>query len=306
MLLNEVSEFAPKKLREMEETFSLLKKSHNNKAARLKLLQQVKEITKIHDVVIFIDNELNLGVVTKYKNSELLNLLKSFTVMFSKEKRPISNRNLRKMDAFEESSEAIEIIYLFIGKPMLKLLTPQELVAVLLHELGHVYSTTSDIPNNIMLLLKTLLIRPILDIESTKDRILSKLVFLYSMLISLFVRGITFTQHIGEYQADNFALKYGYGDDLVTALNKFKTKEKVGKSKSIKTNSFMKQLLQIFLKIFTPTSDEKSMMPHPEVETRIDKLEKQMFEEYKKTYPNYKEVFDLIRADYKAKEAQSK
>lgn len=306
MLLNEVSEFAPKKLREMEETFSLLKKSHNNNTARLKLLRQIKDITKIHDVVIFIDNELNLGVVTKYKNSELLSLLKSFAVMFSEEKRPLSNNNLRRLETFEESSDSIEIIYLFIGKPMLKLLNPQELVAVLLHELGHVYSTTSDIPNNIMLLLKTLLVKPILDIESTKDKILSKLIFLYSMLVSLFVRGITFTQHIGEYQADNFALKYGYGDDLVTALNKFKTKEKVKRNRSVKTKSFMKQLVQMFLKIFTPTSNEKSAMPHPDVEHRIDKLEKQMFEEYKKIYPNYKEVFDLIRADYKAKEAQSK
>ena len=306
MLLNEVSEFAPKKLREMEATFAALKKSSNNKAARLKLLQQIKDVTKIHDVVIFIDNNLNLGVVIKYKNSELLSLLKSFAVMFSEEKHPLSNKKLRKMESFEESSDSIEIVYLFIGKPMLKLLTPQELVAVLLHELGHVYSTTSDIPNNIMFLLKTILVKPLLNAESIKDRLLSKLIFLYSMLVSLFVRGITFTQHIGEYQADNFALKYGYGDDLITALNKFKINEKIKQNTTSRAKSFMKQLIQIFLKIFTPTSDEKSAMPHPEVENRIDKLEKQMFEEYKKTYPNYKEIFDLIRADYKAKEAHSK
>ena len=306
MLLNEVSEYAPKKLREMEETFSILKKSSNNKNARIKLLQQVKDFTKIHDVAIFVNDELNLGVITRYKNSELISIIKSFFTMMSEERPPLLNKTLRKLESVEESPDQIEMIYLFIGKPLLKLLTPQELVAVLLHEFGHVFSTTSSLPGNILLLLKTIMIKPIKDFGSSSDAIISKLIFLYTMVVSIFIHGITFTQHVGEYQADNFSLKYGYGDELVTALNKFRSIVKIKKSNKEKAKSLIKKITDTFIKIFTLSKTEISGIPHPETDARIEKLEKQIFDEYKKTYPNYKEVFDLIRADYKAREALSK
>ena len=306
MLLNEVSEFAPDKLREMEETFAALKKSSNNKKARLQLLQQVKDFTKIHDVVIFIDTEFNLGVVTKYKDVELLSIAKSFLMMFSEKNPPLYNKKLRKLKHVEESSENIEIVYIFIGKPMLKVLTPKELVAVLLHELGHVYSTSTEIPNNILVLLKSILVRPIKLFDSDKDSIISRLTFLYTMTVSIFIHGITFTQHIGEYQADNFALKYGYGDELITALNKFKTREKVKKRNVGKAKTIIKSIVKFLKKIFIPSSNDLRSSPHPETEIRIEKLENQIFEDYKQTYPNYKEVFDLIRSDYKSREANSK
>ncbi len=306
MLLNEVSEFAPKKLEEFEHVFALLKKSHNNKSARFKLLQLIKDFTKIHDVVVFIDDEFNLGVVTKYKDTELLSLIKSFLFMFVEKNPPLSNKKLRKLESVEESSENIEIIYIFIGKPLLKFLTPKELVAVLLHELGHVFSTSDEIPNNILLLLKSILIRPIKLFGSDKDQIVSRLTFLYTMTVSLLIRGITFTQHIGEYRADNFALKYGYGDELITALNKIKTVEKIKTRNFSKANSIIKSIINFLKKIFVPSSNDLRSNPHPDTISRIEKLENQIFEEYKNTYPKYKEVFDLIRADYKAREAKTK
>ncbi len=306
MILNEVSEYAPKKLREMEETFAILKKSSNNKNARLQLLKQVKEFTKIHDVVLFFDNDFNFGVIPKYKEVEFLEIAKSFLNVFSEKKSPLSNKKLIKIKTVEESSEFIDIVYIYIGKPLLKMLTPSELVAVLLHELGHVYSTTTHIPGNLAILFKNILLKPIKSKMFQNDAILSKLLFLYSMVISVLVHGITFTQHAGEHKADNFALKYGYGDDMITALNKFNKIEKLFKKTNPKAKTFLKKIIELFWDVFSITDDEKRMQPHPELKKRIEKLERQMFEEYKKIYPNYKDTFDLIRSNYNEQEAKTK
>ena len=306
MLLNEVSEYAPKKLREMEESFAELKKSSNNKQARLKLLQQIKEFTKIHDVVLFFDTDFNFAVIPKYKDVELLSIVKAFLTMFSEEHAPLMDKKLRNMKSVEESSEAIEIVYIYIGKPLLKMLTPSELVAVLLHELGHVYATTSHLPSNLAFLLKSLLLKPLKSKIFSEDIILSKILFLYSMTIAVLVHGITFTQHVGEHKADNFALKYGYGDEMVMALNKFHTIEKLFNKSKPKARTFLKKIVALFWDVFTIDDNEKRAQPHPKTMKRIEKLEKQMFDEYKKIYPNYKETFDLIRADYKAREATTR
>lgn len=306
MLLNEVSEFAPKKLREMEATFAALKKSSNNKTARLKLLQQIKEFTKIHDIVLFFDDDFNFAVIPKYKDVEILGIAKAFLTMFSEKNAPLMDKNLRKLKSVEESSEAIDIVYIYIGKPLLKMLTPSELVAIVLHELGHVYSTTSHIPGNLAFLLKGILLKPLNSKLFVEDVILSKLLFLYSMTIAILVHGITFTQHVGEYRADNFALKYGYGDEMISALNKFRTIEKLFKKTTPKARIFLKKIVDLFWQIFTIDEDERRKQPHPDSIKRIRKLEEQMFEEYKKIYPHYKETFDLIRTNYRAKEAHSK
>ena len=270
------------------------------------MLQQIKDFTKIRNVVLFFDDEFNLGVVTKYKNAKILSIVKSFFEMFKRGKMIIRNKTLPALMSVDESADAIDIVYIFIGKPMMKALTPKELVAVVLHELGHVYSTTSSIPGNILLFLKTVLLKPIQINSSVSDWIFSKIVFLYTMIVSVLIHGITFTQHIGEYQADNFALRYGYGDELVLALNKFYKIEKVNKKNIATSKIFIKKIIDAFLRIFTTSKDETSESPHPDTKTRIEKLESQIFGEYKKTYPNYKEVFDLIRADYKAQEEKTR
>ena len=156
MLIQEVSEFAPQKLKELEETFKALKKSHNNKKARVGLIQQIKDFTKIPEVVLFIDNEFNAGVITVYKSNTIVNILKSFIDTFKSKQELISPNQLKKMTSVEESAEYIQRIYVFIGKPLLKVLSPQELVAILLHEFGHVYATTSAVPNNLLFLFKQL------------------------------------------------------------------------------------------------------------------------------------------------------
>ena len=199
----------------------------------------------------------------------------------------------------------IERIYIFIGKPLLKVLSPRELVAVLLHEFGHVFSTTSSIPGNILFVLKQ-----ILKIAFFSSPLIMKMMYnitaihhilIVYLVISALLNGITFTEHIGEYGGDNYALKYGYGDELISALNKFgNNREKAKGGIAYKIKDFLRSLVAIVQRIVAPTFNSD----HPDLEIRIKKLEEQIFNEFKKIYPKYKEIFDLVRSDYRLQEAK--
>ncbi len=303
MLIQEVSEFAPQKLKELEETFKKLKRSHNNKKARIELIQQIKDFTKIPEVVLFVDDEFNAGVITVYKSNSIKDIYKSFLESVKSKQQLIPPDQLKKITTVQESADLIQRIYMFIGKPLLNILTPQELVGVFLHEFGHVYAVTSSVPQNIFFLFKSLLkltfiIQPMLlrlGVLTSVPHLLILYLFLTASL-----NGITFTEHAGEYRSDSFALKYGYGDELIGALNKFHGKEKGKPGFTSKIKDLIKKVLEIFQRIFTPIFNST----HPDTDKRIQRLEDQIFNEFKSIYPKYKEIFDLVHADYKIQEAK--
>ena len=296
MILQEVSQYAPKKLKEMEQTLSELKKSSNNKNARLKLIQQMKEFTKIDDVVLFVDKELNAGVISVYKKNSLKNIVKTIVDKFSTKNKKISIEDLPKLTSVTENAEVVERIYIFIGRPLLKLLTPQEMLAVLLHEFGHVYSASSDVPDTIMAILKPLLNYTSFAVSVLKRSgfldIVFELFLLYQAIITFLVHGISFTQRIGEKKADNYVVKYGYGDELVSVLTKFKGKEKEKPGMMETVKKFFSEILRLIFFFLNPPE-------HPSEEKRIKNLEDQIYGSFKKYYPHYGEVIDLVRADYR-------
>lgn len=305
MLIQEVSEFAPQKLRELEETFKKLKRSYNNKKARITLIQQIKDFTKIPEVVLFVDDEFNAGVITVYKSNSIKDIFNSFLDSFKSKQKVIPPDQLKQITSVQESAAFVERIYVFIGKPLLSVLTPSELVGVFLHEFGHVFAVTSSVPQNILFLLQnvlkiTYLAYPFLIISGVLTSV-SHLLLIYIFLSST-LNGITFTEHAGEYRSDNFALKYGYGDELILALNKFQRKEKGKVGFTSKIKEFLKLIVEIVQRIFVPLANST----HPDTDKRISKLEDQMFNEFKKIYPKYRELFDLVRADYKIQEAKFK
>jgi len=296
MILQEVSQYAPKKLKEIEKTLSELKKSSNNKNARLKLIQQIKDFTKINDVVLFIDKELNAGVITVYKKNRFKDIIKTIADKFSTKQKKVSIEDLPKLTTVSENSELVERIYIFIGKPLLKLLTPQEMMAVLLHEFGHVYSATSDVPDTIMALLKPFLTASTFLLSILRRtgvlEMAVELFILYQVVISVFIHGISFTQRIGETKADNFVVKYGYADELVNVLNKFKGKEKDNPGFVGLVKKFFSEIIRILFFVFNPPE-------HPTEDKRIKNLEDQIYGSFKKYYPHYGEAIDLVRADYR-------
>lgn len=296
--LFESSQNAPTVLKDIEETFRQLKKSPNNKYARQNLLSQIKSFTKSPEVVLFIDNEFNAGVITVYKKADLKNIIESTIKVFSlnDENTVITPSKLKNMQTVQESSDAVERIYVFIGKPFIRMFQPDELVAILLHEIGHVYAVTTNIPESVLQFFKTFIQMTI--IVKFFLRVLNQITeiyILYNLIVFGLVHGITFTQRYGEYKADKFALKYGYGDSLLTALDKLRIKEKPkhGLINSIKR--FFQDIAILFSSLFVPQT-------HPSKEGRIRKLQEKIFNEYKIVYPQYKDILDLVQNDYQKQE----
>ena len=128
MLIQEVSEFAPQKLRELELIFRKLKQNSNNKQARLKLVQQLKDFTKVPEVVFIFNEDINAGIITIYKTATFHNIIKSFTGLFNPNQTVLAPNKLKNMTSVEETAAYIQTIYIYIGKQLLRFLTEKSVI----------------------------------------------------------------------------------------------------------------------------------------------------------------------------------
>jgi len=173
---------------------------------------------------------------------------------------------------------------------MFDIFSPRELTAILLHELGHVYTYTSNLPRvMVALFIKVTNIAgklfkvPILSLLN----MLSIPAYIISSLVIITVsRSLTFLEHRSEYRADQFAAKYGYGDELIKVLYKLH-------NKSVETEKHKRwyaKLWNFITEIFTPSS-------HPQSSKRIVELSEKMLEDYKKLYPALSNELSIILKD---------
>lgn len=294
-LINEVSEFAPQKLKDIEVSFENLKKDSKNKLHRISLIQNIKDFSKIKNVILILDNEMNAGIIPVYKPETAISFVSVFknTFPFGKYDKPITPKELKNLKTVKEPVDAIDRIYLFIGRPLLRILSPQELVAVLLHELGHVYIVTSSIPYQVLRLIKNfaqyfVAVKSFLYVTN----IITEFYLIFTLLSFGMIYGITFTRRLGETEADKYVLKYGYGDEFITTMNKFNAPRKVKKSFIGKVNDYIKTFGDYLKFIFDP-------FEHPSNTKRIDDIENKIFNDYRKIYPQYKSIFDMVQHDYK-------
>jgi len=158
--------------------------------------------------------------------------------------------------------------------------TPQELTAIILHEIGHLvlhnqfsirfFNSFMQVYNNFGPLLNffTLLI------NIFKNSLSFFILSLFLMFIHS--RTLSFFDHLQEYNCDKFAIKYGYGDEIISALSK------VNQIKLNKINSsLLEKTKRILIKIFNLNS-------HPEYEDRILTVAKDLKENYIHDYPDIK------------------
>lgn len=159
---------------------------------------------------------------------------------------------------------------IIVGMELVKELRPRELTAIMLHEIGHV---AEHISQSVIKLYN--LLWPIHKVTN----FLTKLPIIGLLLIPIFIitsRSLSWTQHVFEFSADKFAVKYGYGDELASAAHKWAKSDQKYNKLSGKT---LMQKLGIIADLF---SGKVFGVTHPKNEDRI----KAIVQEMKKNYSN--------------------
>lgn len=159
-----------------------------------------------------------------------------------------------------------------IGILLINEATPRELTSILLHEIGHV---TAHISNSIALLYKVL--TPINSIISIFSKIPILGIALFPILI-ITSRTLNWTSHFSEYDADKFAVKYGYGDELIKVIHRWEKHEKNQKIFSNRTFSEKLELCVDLLKDFFLGDT------HPDYKSRVKSIAIEIKKNYLKEY----------------------
>lgn len=298
----EASQYAPKTLKNISKCFSLLKKDPHNKKIHEKLIAEIKVFTKIKNVSLIIINDYNAMTVPVFNKGPFDDITELIKNSFESKLDKVDINDLKKLKVVVEPSTGIKKIYLWFGVQLINDMTPNQLTAILLHELGHVYYMFSSFPHFAERLIKAalslvnrvIIVRTVvLSLVGVISVSITKILFLAFLVSTFFIHCIGFRERTDEYRSDNFALKYGYGDDLASAFLKF---EKMSRELSplASTSIYIKFINMIFgifkLMINSPT--------HPSNKDRLQSLEEQIFTEYKKMYPKYKSLIKKIEEDY--------
>ena len=306
--LLEVSQFAPRKLQRIERVFRRFKeKEINITQFRKELAATIHEVTGIKQVVVFSDNNLNAAVVPIYNRlmpSNIFRVFHELGVGANLDALPPDQlKKLKKICA----PDSIEVIYIIVGNPMVARFTPEQLTAVMLHELGHVFSRTSALPFFIFHTFRELfrMSFPISIFTAALFRV-KELIPWITLLYFVGINGFAFVDKLGEYEADSFATKYGYGKEIME-VNKIFHEEYFGaaqakqKSRSIWefTKSLLKQIVSWLLDLMFPGE-------HPSSKNRMKRIKDEIENKYKSIYPDQKEFFAAIFNDIEKRTPESK
>jgi hypothetical protein len=246
----EISPNAPKYLNNLDNLFHNIKLNYSTNYIK-------KTIPKI---------QKELSLITGIKNIKLINLKKQETVFIYPEYNfdKLTKNNKGLMD---ESFNHVERIILAINFDLLfvkALLTPQEMTAIILHELGHLIQHRSKFSMYIFNKLRQIKL------------LINKVAYFPTLYFIMYIysRPLSFFEHKQEYNCDKFAIKYGYGDELASAFVKFNP----ALFRNDKSRSRWAKIKELFKTIF-------NISPHPSDERRICQLMNGMKTEYMKDYP---------------------
>ena len=152
-----------------------------------------------------------------------------------------------------------------------------EIIGILLHEIGHLTYHTSFVPNLLKSLSKvTLRLSSIANMAATILHLLPRqLSVIIGSTVLLCSRTLSFFDHKEEYKCDQYAVKYGYGDELASAFIKLKEHQS-GQKTSKRT--ILNRILNYVQTIF-------NISTHPTDINRICELSKTIQNQYVKDYP---------------------
>jgi hypothetical protein len=280
----EVSPYRSSILKNIDNNFRELKIDNKDSAAKKELVKNLKKFTKIKNIILSIKkNYGNAAIIPFYNRALSLDLINLF-------KKYDSNGDIKSLDVAEESNKYISKVYIIIGSDIIDRFSARELTAILLHELGHCFTYTSNIPRILLIIFENCVnvIGKIISIPFFKFfTALTYPAYLSLLLLIIFsARSLTFLEHKSEYKADQFAAKYGYGDEIVKVLYKFHNIEEDIKIK----HSWFKKILLFFNNLITIST-------HPTSSSRIKELNKELIHDYKKMYPKLSNELNIILSD---------
>lgn len=285
-LIFEVSKYRSDILKDIDRDFAKIKKDRKDLAAKKELTENIKKFSGIKKVIItFKKDYLNAAIIPIYNQQismDLVNVLKSYE----------AGENIKSLDVVEEPSKYIEKIYVIFGNELIDTFSARELTAILLHELGHSFTYTSNLPRILLALFQKgvgvvgmVLKTPILWLLNL---ITLPAYLISSLIIITIVRSLTFLEHKSEYRADQFAAKYGYFDEMVKVLYKLHHREMEQQSKK----AWWEKLWYFIEGLFSPST-------HPKSSRRIEEINDKMLSDYKKLYPKLSNELNIILKDIK-------
>lgn len=249
---------------EIDRCFEQIKNNRKNKKSISDLTNQletnIKKISGVRKVdVKIIKNLYNAYASPIYK--------KILPVTFNPKNNQILKRTVKKKFQLEETGKFISELNLGFGTKLLNEFTPQECTAVLLHELGHALKHTSFVG-----LFWKQILKKIAKLSIFTVGLISPQLYMASLLL---FRGTSIFDHIEEYSADSYTSQYGYGDEMLRVLNKFK-KNNIKFKKKNPVRYFSEKILGY---LFGTT--------HPEDDKRQCSIINQMLNEYANMYPGF-------------------
>jgi STE24 endopeptidase len=155
---------------------------------------------------------------------------------------------------------------IFITDRLVKILSERELVAVLLHEVGHIseHHKVEEIARMLILFhvspKLTALLCKMINKYAPSYPMQVMVIYLYAFIF-LYMVSKNFLERLLEDKADLYASKAGYGKELASALKKIQANTKSGLFGIWKKPRY--KILRIVQKIF---------MTHPYIEDRVEKV----------------------------------
>ncbi len=276
-VLYEVSSKRSPILKQIDELFREIKANPTDKSLWRQLEKRTQEFTGIKKVYFVLEKGLyNAYVFPKYKDN--------LPDLFGK-----IEKTKNSMHA-EETPKYISYAVIVFGKVLLEEVSNREATAIVLHELGHLYQHTA----NYSLLLGRKLFqysRNILRGTGLAMGVasLTNPAFLPLLLASFALsRTLTYNDHARELNADGYAAKYGYAEEIALAHYKLEKKRKAYRKKISWLDNIWNHIKSFIL---LPT--------HPSDKERVCNMIEKMKNDHKKKYPNLKNKFNIIYADLK-------
>ena len=274
-IMFEVSQLRSPILKQLDQLFYELKQDHDSRKIWKQIEKKIREFSGIKNVISWVDEETNAFVFPKYKDNlpGLLNKIET-----------------NKSDMYaEEVPKYIEAIAIMMGTGFLKLHTNRELTAIFLHELGHMYQFTANFS---FILMKRSFhkSREIFRGSGILMGVASLFnpAFLPALLAAFTLsRSLTYFEHMREFNADEYAAKYGYADEIATAYYKWRKFDR-----PTANDSWLKRIWENLKDFLLPST-------HPTDKDRICNIIEKMKNEHKKMYPKFKSKINIIYADLK-------